>query len=47
MLEKAGFSLSHSQIMDVIVEYYIKAGVYNIYEINEMLLAFDQQILGG
>ena len=47
MLRKAGFAISHSQKQDVIVEYFIKKGIYDIWEINKTLLDFDQQMLGS
>ena len=46
MLGKAGYSFTHSNKFDIIIEYFINNNIYNIYQINETLYDFDQVLLG-
>ncbi|MBQ6576001.1 MAG: RNase III inhibitor, partial [Lachnospiraceae bacterium] len=47
LLSRAGFALSPCSKQDVIVQYFIEHGAYDIYEINMALFEHGEQLLGS
>ncbi len=47
LLRKAGFAISHSSKFDIILEYFIKEGLFDVFEINEVLFHYDMPLLGS
>ena len=47
LLNRAGFSLTRSSKFDVILEYCLSHGIYNVFEINEVLFSYDLPLLGS
>ncbi|HKL59220.1 MAG TPA: macro domain-containing protein [Sphaerochaeta sp.] len=47
LLLTSGFSLSHSYVFDIIIEYFIENRLYDIHTINEALFTYEQPLLGA
>lgn len=46
LLMKAGLALSRSSKFDIIIEYCLLHGIYDIHQVNQLLFDFDQVTLG-
>ena len=46
LIGRAGFALTNSSKFDLIIQFFIEHGVYNVIEINLALYEFDQPLLG-
>ncbi len=47
LLDSAGYALTRSDKLDIIVAYFIEKGEYNIFDINEALFKYDLPLLGS
>lgn len=46
LLSRAGYTLSHSNRRDIIIEYFIHEEIYNICDINAVLYKLGEKIIG-
>lgn len=46
LIGRAGYTLTHSSLFDIIVEYFIREKNYDINELNTVLFRYDQSLIG-
>lgn len=46
LLSRAGYTLSHSNKRDVLLEYFFKEKIYNLFDINDILFRLGQKAIG-
>ncbi|MCQ2555583.1 MAG: RNase III inhibitor, partial [Clostridia bacterium] len=46
LLNRAGYAFSKSSKFDLIIEYCIREGIYDVMKVNEILYGYDQPLLG-
>lgn len=47
LVSKAGYSMTHNNKFDLIIEYCITRKLFDVLQINEILFSFDQSLLGS
>lgn len=47
LLARAGYTLSHSYLADIVVEACIQKGIFSVLDVNELLFSYDQPLLGS
>lgn len=47
LLARAGFTLSKSSKFDMIVRFFIERGIYDLFQLNEVLFAYDLPLVGS
>lgn len=46
LLSRAGYTFSHSNKRDIIIEFFFREKVYNLIDVNEVLYSLNQKIIG-